>query len=597
MWRQWLSHQDPWLPAFLLGILSLSASLVVLFAVILDARDGSSRASPLPSPTAATETPEPTPTASPTPSPLTYFGELPPGLDPTQFRPGTGANADIVFVEGETAIRVPSRYFVPVAAVGAGVDALTSTQLRALASGEITDWADVGGIPGPVRFIAAGPPEDLALVGRFSGGATPAETFETYADLRAAMRLDSGAVAFVPLEEVRPTVMSLTIDGIDIVRGRGPLDGWPFVEYRTIVATSESGAAALAGLADAIAARPPEAINVIATGDIIPARCSLSGIRQSGDWAGAFRGPMADLLASAHLTLGSLDASINDISTPLECGRHTNLSAPPEVIEMFLVASIDSLTVATNHIFDCGDLGYCGDRAFLRTIELLHDAGIRTVGGGANLAEALAPAIFEVNGVTFGILGFDDVAAMDLEATETTAGTAPLDDSYAEERAAGEPAFFRPASELSLERFTGAIRSLSEQVDVVIVQVQTGTEDTHDPSERSIKALRAAVEAGATLVVGNQAHHVQALELRDDAFIAYALGNFVYDQTHSPEHEQGYVLEATFWGDRLVALRFVPYQIEDMYRPVIAAGDLRTKILTDVFDASLRLLDNATAGP
>ncbi|GAB4332260.1 MAG: hypothetical protein Kow0010_18030 [Dehalococcoidia bacterium] len=597
MWRQWLSRQDPWLPAFVLGILTLSASLVVLFAVILDARDESSRASPLPSPTLpAGDTPEPTPASTPTPAPLTYFGELPPGLDPANFRPGTGANADIVFVEGKTAIRVPARYFVPVASVDTGVDSLTSAQLRALVTGDITDWASVGGIPAPVRFLAAGPPDDLALVAGYTGGAEPAETFESYADLRGAMGLGAGAIAFLPLEEVRPNVMALAIDGIDIVRGRGPVDAWPFVHYRTVVATSDAGAAALAALAEELAVGPPAAINVIATGDIIPARCSLSGIRQAGDWAAAFRGPMAELLASAHLTLGSLDASINDISTPLDCGRHTNLSAPPEVIEMFLVAGIDSLTVATNHIFDCGDLGYCGDRAFLRTIELLHEAGIRTV-GGANLEEALAPAIFDVNGVTFGVLGFDDVAAMDLEATETTAGTAPLDDSYAEERDAGEPAFFRPASELSLERFTGAIRALKEQVDVVIVQVQSGTEDTHDPSERSIKALRAAVDAGATLVVGNQAHHVQALELGEAWFIAYALGNFVYDQTHSPEHEQGYVLEATFWGDRLVNLRFIPYQIEDLYRPVIANGELRTKILGDVFDASLRLLERAAAGP
>jgi hypothetical protein len=30
-------------------------------------------------------------------------------------------------------------------------------------------------------------------------------------------------------------------------------------------------------------------------------------------------------------------------------------------------------------------------------------AGIKTVGGGRNLAAALTPAIFEVNGVTFGV--------------------------------------------------------------------------------------------------------------------------------------------------------------------------------------------------
>ncbi|MXW26157.1 MAG: hypothetical protein F4Z77_07725, partial [Dehalococcoidia bacterium] len=208
---------------------------------------------------------------------------------------------------------------------------------------------------------------------------------------------------------------------------------------------------------------------------------------------------------------------------------------------------------------------------------------------GENLEEALAPAILTAGETTFGILGFDDVAAYLLEAGESRAGTAPLDDSYAEENAAGEPSFFRPASELGLERFRERIRALAAEVDVVVVQVQTGTEDTHDPSPRSIKALRAAVEEGATLVVGNQAHHVQAIEAGAEAFIAYALGNFIFDQIRLEGHMQGYLLEATYWGARLVNLRLVPYVIEDRYRPVFATGAVRAKILSDVFEASTRL--------
>ena len=52
---------------------------------------------------------------------------------------------------------------------------------------------------------------------------------------------------------------------------------------------------------------------------------------------------------------------------------------------------------------------------------------------------------------------------------------------------------------------------------------------------------------------------------------------------------QGYLLEATYWGARLVNLRLVPYVIEDRYRPVFATGAVRAKILSDVFEASIRL--------
>jgi Bacterial capsule synthesis protein PGA_cap len=47
------------------------------------------------------------------------------------------------------------------------------------------------------------------------------------------------------------------------------------------------------------------------------------------------------------------------------------------------------------------------------------------------------------------------------------------------------------------------IRRLKQQVDVVIVQIQSGFEDTHEASPRSIKGLRAAADAGADLVGGH----------------------------------------------------------------------------------------------
>ena len=121
---------------------------------------------------------------------------------------------------------------------------------------------------------------------------------------------------------------------------------------------------------------------------------------------------------------------------------------------------------------------------------------------------------------------------------------------------------------------------------MVIVQVQSGYEDTHEASPRSIKALRAAVDAGADLVVGNQGHHVQSAEVRGDAFIAYALGNFIFDQVHTAAHTEGYLLEASFWGKKLANVRMVPYHIVDQYRPTFVDEELRAKILGDVFGAS-----------
>ncbi|MBE0611041.1 MAG: CapA family protein, partial [Dehalococcoidia bacterium] len=78
---------------------------------------------------------------------------------------------------------------------------------------------------------------------------------------------------------------------------------------------------------------------------------------------------------------------------------------------------------------------------------------------------------------------------------------------------------------------------------------------------------------------------------RGSAFIAYALGNFIFDQRRTPEHTQGYLLEATFHGAKLVTVRMVPYQIEERYRPVFVEGETRAKVLGDVVGASVSLLE------
>ena len=590
--------------ASFISLVVLAACLGALAVLLFDRSINGDEGAPQPaaateSPTTATgttpatpdsaDTPTATPTEAAMPPKVLYSGELPAEVEGVTFEPATDAT-DLAFLpEGGEVYHVVSRYWVPVAAMGVGVDALTLTQMQDLSRGAITDWGEIGGIAGPVRPFALAPAAEDEAGARFAPS-SPVQTFATYEALLAAMTLDSGAWAFVPIEMVGPTVTAIAVSGIDLVRGRGDAREWPFVEGATMVALTEEGRMAAEALVAEHSVALPEPVTVIATGDILQSRCSLTQIRATGDWGAALRGPVGEYLASADLTLGSVDGSIQDIAEPLGCFPHVNLSSPPEVIEALTLSGFDEVTVATNHVFDCGAVP-CGADAFLRTIELLEGAGIAVVGGGENLEKALAPAIFTVGETTFGILGFDDVAAYFLEAGENRPGTAPLDDDYSEENAAGEPAFFRPASELGLDRFRARINALAGEVDVVIVQVQSGTEDTHDPSPRSIKALRAAVEAGATLVVGNQAHHVQAVEPGAEAFVAYALGNFIYDQNRLEGHMQGYLLEATFWGERLVNLRFAPYVIENLYRPVFAEGEVRTKILNDVFEASIRLAE------
>lgn len=520
-----------------------------------------------------------------------FAGDLPQSLQarlPPNFLPARpGEPADVAFVRDPAG--VPGRWFVPVAAWGTAVDDLTLDQLRALAKGTVADWSDVGGLAGPPRFAAA--TDDAELLSSWLGG-NP-ERFDGYEALLEAMSPLSGGFSLLPVEALRPSVVPLRVDGRDLLADTGAASNWPFVERWRVVPLTEQGRAAVAAATAALTASPPRAIRILVTGDILQTRCTLARIEAIGDWRAPLATPLGAFLAAADLTIGSLDTSIQDFAEPYRCVPTTNLTAPPETLQALQVAGFDVLTVATNHTFDCGAAGACGAAAFLRTLELVQAAGIRTVGGGRTLEEALAPVVIQVGALRVAVLGFDDIAAgppNENAAREGSPGIAPMDDSYEEERQLGYPAFYAPAELLGVERLRARVAAAKAAADLVIVLLQSGTEETHDPSPRSVKAARAAVDAGADLVVANQAHWVQAIEPRGGSFIAYALGNFIFDQQHTVEHQEGVVLEALVLGDRLAAVRLHPYRIEEQYRPTFVEGRERRKILDDIAGATARLL-------
>ena len=567
-----------WRIAFGASLLACGFAIVVAFAVFLVSFTDAGPGQAAPGATAAPR------------RALRYSGALPAGLDDLALEAASpGEMPDLVFDEDPpTDEGVAVRTFVPVVSFNAGVYAVSRAQLDDLVAGRVA-FVALGGYGGIPAFAAV--TSDAPLVARLLPGSMPARTFDSYEELRAAFAdpIAGPFVALVPLLEVRPATPALSVDGIDPLLAPD-LSAWPFADRILVTGSSEAARDAAAVIASRLAEPRPLSTRIVAAGDILLSRCTLARIEESGDWAAPFRGPVGGFLDGADLTLGSLDGSIQDIGEPLRCVPTTNLTSPPEVIEGLTVAGFDVLTLATNHIADCG-LGGCGLAALERTIELLDASGIGHVGAGSNLEQALAPHIVERNGVRIGILGFDDIAAEDIAADETTPGTAPVDDSYEDERAAlpREPAFYKPASMLSLERFSDRIRQLRARVDIVIVMVQSGFEDTHDPSPRSIKALRAAVDAGADIVLGNQAHWAGAVEMRGDSFVTYAMGNFVFDQVHTPQHTQGFLVETILLDKRVANVRLLPYRILDLYRPEFVDRDLRADILADVFEASGRL--------
>jgi poly-gamma-glutamate capsule biosynthesis protein CapA/YwtB (metallophosphatase superfamily) len=279
---------------------------------------------------------------------------------------------------------------------------------------------------------------------------------------------------------------------------------------------------------------PPAAdesvIEVIAVGDVMLGR---GAAREAQPFAA-----VAPWLRTADLALGNLECVIAEEGTPRP-GPY-RLRAPLSAVTILCDAGFDVLGLANNHALDFGPA------ALAEAVGRLQEAGIATVGVGPDAEATARPVIREINGVRLAFLAFNDV-------------------SDPEDRL--EEGGWTPAT-WDRERGTAAIAAACAQADAVIVSVHWGYEYElrADPAQRD--AAHAILDAGADLVLGHHPHVVQdtELDLRGLAetsevsrgqFVAYSLGNFVFDQQQG-ETRQGLALRAFFDEQGLRAVQALP---------------------------------------
>lgn len=110
------------------------------------------------------------------------------------------------------------------------------------------------------------------------------------------------------------------------------------------------------------------------------------------------------------------------------------------------------------------------------------------------------------------------------------------------------------------------VRAASVIADEVIVLVHWGAELAPGPSVIQRDAARAAIDAGARLVIGTGAHVVQAIERYREGLIAWSLGNLLFDQRSRPETRMGLLL-AVEVGVRGLTWQAIPTAAADDDRP------------------------------
>jgi poly-gamma-glutamate capsule biosynthesis protein CapA/YwtB (metallophosphatase superfamily) len=257
---------------------------------------------------------------------------------------------------------------------------------------------------------------------------------------------------------------------------------------------------------DNVAARPVEsvpAIRVAAVGDIMMGTTFPVSILPPEDGATLFRS-VAPLLAGHDVVFGNLEGPLTDASlspkcpTPRRNGRPCfAFRTPPRYASRLAEAGFTAVNVANNHSLDFGMEGMGN------TLAALDDAGIQPVGGER-------VAVFTISGKSVAVTGF----------------------SYSL-----RTRYVHPLLDVEAER--EIVAELKREYDLVVVSFHGGAEGARamtvgDAEEEFmgenrgnvVRFARAAVDAGADLVVGHGPHVPRAIEVYRGKLIAYSLGNF-----------------------------------------------------------------------
>jgi poly-gamma-glutamate capsule biosynthesis protein CapA/YwtB (metallophosphatase superfamily) len=367
------------------------------------------------------------------------------------------------------------------------------------------------------------------------------------AEVTAAVRASPTTLGVLPAEDVGPQVRALSVDGVSLFGSARAKDlaEWPLVvAWPTATAFSPDTEWTLAAGGDVnLDRRVYQKAVAKAYGPDFPWSAGYAAI--SGYEGGGFegrplvvardRGPAGALrqkLSTADLTLVNLEGPAPNDFVP----RFNDLvfTFDPALLIGLRDAGIDAVTLANNHIRNGGD------RGVVETCQNLDKAGLAHTGAGVDVSAARRPAWLQAGGLRVAVLGYSAINQNNW-ATADRAGAAPLD-------VASVTADIRAA------RAAGA--------DVVIVMPHWGQEYTYYLSREQKAQAAAFVDAGADLVLGSHSHWVGAIQAIDrpggPAFVAYSLGDLLFDLNHEAASQEAVIVTLTFSGTRLVQVELAP---------------------------------------
>ena len=284
-------------------------------------------------------------------------------------------------------------------------------------------------------------------------------------------------------------------------------------------------------------------------GDVSPGRTmeeQLARYGPSHPWEG-----LAPLLQGADLAVANLESVLATRGAPLDKGYL--IRAHPGTAQTLVEAGFDLVNLANNHALDYGQAGMD------QTLDTLEALDIAAVGAGSSQEMAHRPAVLNVNGLRVAVLGY---AAARWNGSEDVPATDRV-------------AWANPGA------VQADVQAVRDRSDLVIVQLHAGTEYATSPSPDQVRFARAAIDAGADLVVGHHPHVTQTVERYRNGLIVYSLGDALFDIPRQATM-RGHLLRVHATHNGLVQAELWPFWKADSIQPRLlndGSGAARFRII------------------
>lgn len=326
--------------------------------------------------------------------------------------------------------------------------------------------------------------------------------------------------------------------------------------------------AALGGCLEKIRTRAPDAI-VPADQDLLQAKALEARLRDRGDppydlvvvgdvmtglrmrhrirryGPGYVFAAVKPLFERAAVAVGNLEGPLAERAEHEKTTRGFSYQVDPQSAEVLRLAPFHVLSIANNHIIDCGRDGV------RETLATLESQGIAAIGGGLEERYAHDPTVLLTRNGRLGLLGY-----------------------CANARTAARPGLPGSAWDLP-ERVERDIGALKPHVERIAVLVHWGAPYERTPQEADRERARRFIDCGADLVIGHHPHVIQPFEIHRGRPIFYSIGNFAYGSGNSRAES---LLVGVRFGPQETQLDVYPVYVKNRdprldYQPKVLCGE------------------------